>query len=213
MDEGPRETRDLESLMTAARVTRSGFTLLLSASLASAAPAAPMSVVRGTVTGKGLKTNAGMVVSLEAPALKLTPPPEPVRIDQKAFLFVPHVVAIVAGATVRFLNNDPEPHNVYSPEGRYNLGTWPPGETRDHTFTRSGVYSQLCNIHTDMLAFVVVLDTPFFAVTDSSGQFRIAGVPAGRYRLVVWSEKLDGLERDVSVEGGRPLSLDLLVEK
>jgi hypothetical protein len=75
------------------------------------------------------------------------------------------------------------------------------------------VYSQLCNIHTDMLAYVVVLDTPFFAVTDASGQFRIAGVPAGQYHLVVWSEKLDGLERDVNVEAGRTLSLDLLVEK
>ena len=189
------------------------FAVGVSLALASAASAATTGSVRGTVVGKGLKTNADMVVSLEAPGLKFTPPAEPVRIDQKGFRFLPHVVAIVAGASVRFLNNDPEPHNVYSPEGRYNLGTWPPGETRDHAFPRSGVYSQLCNVHPDMLAYVVVLDTPFFAVTDASGQFRIPGVPAGNYHLVVWSEKLDGLERDVKVEAGQPLNLDLLVEK
>jgi plastocyanin len=194
-------------------VAWAGLAVGLAVGLASAAPGAATGSVRGTVTGKGLKTNADMVVSLEAPGLEVKPPAEPVRIDQKGFRFLPHVVAVVTGATIRFLNNDPEPHNVYSPEGRYNLGTWPTGETRDHTFARSGVYSQLCNIHTDMLAYVVVLDTPFFAVTDASGQFRIAGVPAGQYHLVVWSEKLDGLERDVKVEAGRTLSLDLLVEK
>ena len=190
-----------------------GIAIGVAVALASAAHGATTGTVRGTVAAKGLKTNADMVISLEAPGLELAPPAEPIRIDQKGFRFLPHVVAVVTGATVRFLNNDPEPHNVYSPEGRYNLGTWPPGDTRDHTFARSGVYSQLCNVHPDMLAYVVVLDTPFFAVADASGQFRIAGVPAGTYRLVVWSEKLDGLELDVKVEAGKTLSLDLLVEK
>jgi plastocyanin len=181
--------------------------------VASPASAATPGAVSGTVTGKGLKTNADMVVSLEAPGLLLAPPTQPVRIDQKGFRFIPHVLAVVTGTTIRFLNNDPEPHNVYSPEGRYNLGTWPTGETRDHVFPRSGVYSQLCNVHPDMLAYVVVLDTPHFAVTDATGRFAIAGVPPGKYRLVVWSEKLDGLERDVTVEAGKALRLDLLVER
>ena len=181
--------------------------------VASLASAAPSGSVRGTVTGKGLKTSVDMVISLEAPGLALAPPAQPVRIDQKGFRFIPHVLAVVAGTTIRFLNNDPEPHNVYSPEGRYNLGTWPTGETRDHAFPRAGVYSQLCNVHPDMLAYVVVLDTPYFAVTDATGQFAITAVPPGRYRLVVWSEKLDGLEQDANVEGGKALRLDLLVER
>jgi plastocyanin len=181
--------------------------------LALPAFAAPGATVKGIVSAKGLKTNANMVVSLEAPGLAVRPPAGPVRIDQKGFRFIPHVVAVVTGTTVRFLNNDPEPHNVYSPEGRYNLGTWPTGETRDHTFARAGAYSQLCNIHPDMLAYVVVLDTPYFSVTDPSGAFRIAGVPPGRYRLVVWSETLDGLEQDVVVETAKALDLDLRVDR
>ncbi len=180
---------------------------------ATARPAAAPAAVRGVVTIKGVKTNAWAVVSLEAPGLKLTPAPEPLKIDQKGFRFLPHVVALQTGSAVRFLNNDPEPHNVYSPEGRYNLGTWPTGDTKDYVFKKAGVYSQLCNIHPDMLAFVVVLDTPFFAVTDELGNYLIRNVPPGTYKLVVWHEKKDGLEREVTVEAGRPLKLDLVVEQ
>jgi plastocyanin len=176
-------------------------------------PTGAAAAVRGVVTVKGMKTNAWAVVSLEAPGLKLAPPAEPVKIDQKGFRFLPHVVALQTGSAVRFLNNDPEPHNVYSPEGRYNLGTWPTGDTKDYVFKKAGVYSQLCNIHPDMLAFVVVLDTPYFAVTDELGNYLIRNVPPGQYTLVVWHEKKDGLERQVTVEAGRPLKLDLVVEQ
>ncbi len=187
------------------------------ATAVGAAPVPPTSaaaaIVRGTVVLKGLKTNADAVVTLEAPGLPLAPPAEPLRIDQKGFRFIPHVTVIQTGGAVRFLNNDPEPHNVYSPEGRYNLGTWPTGDTRDHVFKKPGIYTQLCNIHPDMLAFVVVVDTPHFAVTDATGAFVIRNVPPGKYKLVVWHEKKDGLEQDVEVVARRPLKLDLVVEK
>ncbi len=169
--------------------------------------------VRGTVTLKGLKNQADAVVSLEAPGLQVVPPTVPVKIDQKGFRFIPHVTAVVTGATIRFLNNDPEPHNVYSPEGRYNLGTWPTGETKDYVFKQPGIYSQLCNVHPDMLAFVVVVPTPYFAVTDASGRFEIRGVPPGKYKAVVFHEKKDGLEQDVTIGPGPAQTLDLLVER
>ena len=184
--------------------------------VAAPAPPAPSgapSAVRGTVSVKGVKSNADVVVTLEAPGLKLAPPAEPLRIDQKGFRFIPHVLVIETGSTIRFLNNDPEPHNVYSPEGRYNLGTWPTGDTKDYTFKKPGIYSQLCNIHPDMLAYVVVVDTPHFAVTDATGAFLIRNVPPGKYRLIAWHEKKDGLEQDVEVVAGKPLKLDLVLEK
>ncbi len=192
--------------------------LLLLAAVPSSSPApagaaGPLPSIRGVVTVTGQKTNAWAVVSLEAPGLKLLPPAEPVKIDQKGFRFIPHVVAVQTGSAIRFLNNDPEPHNVYSPEGRYNLGTWPTGDTKDYVFKKAGVYSQLCNIHPDMLAFVVVLDTPYFAVTDEAGNYAIRNVPPGKYTLVVWHEKKDGLEREVTIEAGKPLKLDLAVEQ
>ncbi len=169
--------------------------------------------VKGTVTVPGQKTSAGAVISIEAPGLAFTPPAEPVRIDQKGFRFIPHVTVIVPGTTVRFLNNDPEPHNVYSPEGRYNLGTWPTGETRDHVFEKPGIYTQLCNIHPDMLAYVVVLETPHFAVTRPDGTFEVKGIPPGKYLLWAWHEKKDGLELEITVEAGQALDLDLVIER
>lgn len=177
------------------------------------ARAAAPSAVRGTVTVKGVKSNADVVVTLEAPGLKLAPPAEPFKIDQKGFRFVPHVLVIQTGSTIRFLNNDPEPHNVYSPEGRYNLGTWPTGDTKDYTFKKPGIYSQLCNIHPDMLGYVVVVDTPHFAVTDATGAFLIRNVPAGKYKLVAWHEKKNGLEQDLEVVSGKPAVLNLVLEK
>ncbi len=173
---------------------------------------AATSSVEGVVKTKGAKTNAGAVVSLHAPQLQLAPPSEPVRIEQRGFRFVPQVIAVQAGTTVRFVNADPEPHDVYSPEGRYNLGVWPTGESKDLVFGTPGVYRQLSNIHPDMLGWVVVLATPLFAVTDEDGRFEIRDVPAGPYRLEVWRAQQDGLAREVVVEPEKPLELELAVE-
>lgn len=185
--------------------------VLIPSGVATAAEAP--GTVRGTVTVTKQKSNANAVVSIEAPGLAFTPPAAPVQIDQKGFRFIPHITVAVPGATIRFLNNDPEPHNVYSPEGRYNLGTWPTGETRDHVFEKPGIYTQLCNIHPDMLAYVVVLETPHFAVTDDKGAFEVKGVPPGKYLLWAWHEKKDGLEREITVEAGKVLDLDLVIAK
>ncbi len=187
--------------------------LMLVGLVAPEARAAAPSVVSGTVVVKGVKSSADAVITLEAPGLELSPPAEPVKIDQKGFRFIPHVVVVQTGTTIRFLNNDPEPHNVYSPEGRYNLGTWPTGDTRDHSFKKPGIFTQLCNIHPDMLAYVVVVDTPHFAVTDAKGSFVIRNVPPGKYTLVAWHEKKDGFEREIEVVAGKPLVLDLVIDR
>jgi plastocyanin len=178
-----------------------------------AAASAVAEAVKGTVEVTGQKTNANALISIEAPGLEYAPPADPVKIDQKGFRFIPHITVVVPGTTVRFLNNDPEPHNVYSPEGRYNLGTWPTGETRDHTFDEPGIYTQLCNIHPDMLAYVVVVETPYFAVTDADGAFEVKGVPPGKYLLWAWHERKDGLEQEITVEPGQDLELAIVIER
>jgi plastocyanin len=179
---------------------------------------APVSMVAGVVRIDGAETNARAVVSLQAVDRSGTvsnppAPGEPVQIEQKGFRFVPSLVAIQVGTTVRFVNEDPEPHDVYSPEGRYNLGVWPSGEWRDFAFRKPGVYRQLSSIHPGMLGWIVVLETPFFAVSDEEGRFEIREVPPGCYRLAVWHEAKDGLTREVVVEGPGPLELELVVEK
>lgn len=195
--------RSTSGALTAAMV------LMISAGLAQA----QSSTVTGQITAKGLPNSAGIVVSLEAPGLKVTPPAQPIEMDQKGMTFLTHVLPVMRGTTVRFLNSDAVGHNVFSPEGRYNLGTWPKGETRDHTFNKPGVYTQLCRVHPEMEAFVVVLDTPYFATTDSTGTFDMTNVPPGKYTLVAWSEKLKTARQVVSVEAGKSATVSLTLTK
>jgi plastocyanin len=177
----------------------------------------PASAEGGTVTGmitaKGLRSSGDIVVSLQAPGLKVMVPDNKPEMDQKGMTFIPHVMPVVKGTTVKFLNSDPYAHNVFSPEGKYNLGTWPTGQTRDHKFDKAGVYTQLCRVHPEMEAFIVVLDTPYFAVTDKEGKYTIKSVPAGNYTLVAWSEKLKESKQAVTVENGKTVTVDLTLKK
>jgi len=177
------------------------------------ASAAESGSVTGTVTARGLRSSAGIVVSLEAPGLTTTPAAQPVEMDQKNMQFLPHVIAITKGTSVRFLNSDPLPHNVFSPEGKYNLGTWPQGKSRDHLFDKPGVYTQLCRVHPEMEGYVVVLDTPYFAVTDAAGKFEIKGVAPAKYKLHAWSEKLKAADQEVSVEAGKAATVELTLTR
>ena len=152
----------------------------------------------GRVAVKGLPASPDVVVSLEAPGLKVTPPARPVAIDQKRKRLLPEFVPVVTGTTVQFLNSDSVQHNVFSPEGHYNLGTWRRG-SRDHTFTKHGVYVQLCRLHPEMQAIVVVLDTPYFTIADRTGAFEINKVPPGKYTLVAWSDGFKAARQPVSI--------------
>ena len=190
-----------------------GAVAVATAALGSSSQGAENGTVSGTIVAKGMRTNAGVVVSLAAPGLVATPPKQPLEMDQKQMQFLPHVMPVATGTTVRFLNSDPVPHNVFSPEGKYNLGTWPTGQAHDYKFDKPGVYTQLCRVHPEMEAFVVVLDTPYFAATDAAGRFEIKGVAAGKYKLVAWSEKLKSAQQEVTVEGGKTLTVDLTLTR
>jgi plastocyanin len=169
--------------------------------------------VTGTVTATGVRSSADVVVSLQATGVTVTAPSQPIEMDQKRMLFIPHVLPVVTGTTVAFLNSDPVPHNVFSPQGKYNLGSWPTGESRSYTFDKPGVYTQLCRVHPEMEAFVVVLDTPHFATTDSAGRYEIKGVPAGTYTLIAWGPRLKEVEQSVTVAGGQSVSVNLAMSR
>ncbi len=185
--------------------------LLLDDPSAPAAKAA--SEVRGVVRIASQKAGAGSVVSLHGARVQPVPSEEPVTIAQKGFRFVPRIVAVGVGTTVRFQNDDPEPQNVYSPEVAKNLGVWPTGASKDLVFRKAGVYSLLSGLHPDMLGYVVVLDTPYFVLCDESGRFAIRDVAEGKYRLEVWREGEAGLAREIIVERNTPLDLQLVLEK
>lgn len=113
--------------------------------------------------------------------------------DQVNLVFVPHVLPILVGTTVDFPNSDTVRHNVFStPKStkQFNLGTYDVGVVKQITFEKEGVVSLLCNVHAEMSAYVIVLQNPYFAVTDKQGKFIIRNVPTGKHRLTFWHETL-----------------------
>jgi plastocyanin len=119
--------------------------------------------------------------------------------------FVPHVLAVPVGSAVGFPNHDVFFHNVFSLSSTkpFDLGVFNTNQSRDVTFDKPGVVQILCNLHALMSAYIVIIDDPYFAVGDDSGRVSIRDLPAGRYRLRVWSERSRRvLERDVELAGG-----------
>jgi plastocyanin len=169
--------------------------------------------ITGTVKATGLASNADAVVWVQQATGTFKPPAQPVSMDQKQMQFIPHVLAVVAGTTVRFLNSDPTPHNVFSPDfEKYNLGTWPQGQSKDYTFSKCTkfpcAYTQLCRVHPEMEGFVVVLPNTYFAVSNKEGHFEITGLPPGQYTVAVWHPKLKAQPKPVTVEAGKPAAVD-----
>lgn len=158
----------------------------------------------GKVKARGVKNSGDAVVYIDAVGGKtFTPPKNHPVMDQKNLKFVPHVLPVVAGTTVDFLNSDDVLHNVFSPDAcaeKFNLGSWPKGQTRAYTFKNQGCSPVLlCNVHPEMEGYVITLQNPYFAVSDKDGNFTIKNVPAGKYTVKIWHEKLKGASQEVTV--------------
>ena len=133
------------------------------------------------------------------------PSPRP-RLVQKNKSFEPHVLVVPVGATVEFPNRDPFFHNVFSLfEGkRFDLGLYEAGTSRNLVFDKPGISYIFCNIHAEMSAVVVVVNTPYYGTSDRHGQVLLQGVAPGHYVLRVWYEgalpdALNALTREVTV--------------
>ena len=138
------------------------------------------------------------------------------RMDQRNETFVPHVLAIVAGTTVDFPNNDRTYHNVFSLSRAksFDLGRYAAGRSKSVRFDRPGIVRVFCEIHSHMSAFILVFAHRYFAVTDDDGRFRIENVPPGSYTLVVWNESAPQAARRVVVpESGGDVEVNFLLER
>jgi hypothetical protein len=155
------------------------------------------------------KDYSGVVVWLEPLNGPVEPPPpsRPAQMLQKDKTFQPHVLAIPVGGRVSFPNLDPIFHNAFSNfNGQiFDVGLYKPGQSRTVAFKRPGIVRVFCNIHPQMSAVIAVMDTPYFAVSDKTGFFKIENVPPGDYQLHVFHERasaetLDSLTRKIVVE-------------
>lgn len=104
---------------------------------------------------------------------------------------VPHILAIPAGSTVAFPNDDPISHNLFSlsSNNAFDLGLYRKGAGKSQKFDRPGIVNVYCNVHPNMSAVIHVMATPYFGFADASGSFSVGDVPPGKYRLVVWNEQ------------------------
>lgn len=179
-------------------VTLTGRVAVVSAGDASAKKADPSEVVIWITpipeTGSGAESHPLPTV------------PARLRLLQKSKEFSPHVLAVRVGTSVEFPNLDPFFHNVFSLFNgkRFDLGLYEAGTTRAVKFDRPGVAYIFCNIHPQMSAVVVAVNTPYFTISDSRGEIKIPNVSPGRYRLDVWYEKalpetLRALRREITV--------------
>ena len=143
--------------------------------------------VRGVVLAAG-RPVANAVVWLEAPNAPPTSDAKKVVLDQRQLKFSPQVLAVRAGTAVLFPNNDRVFHNVFSfHHGKvFDLGLYPVGDSKVVKFDKPGLSRIFCNIHPNMAAYVFVVDSPYFAVSDESGAFSLPPVPAGNYTYRAW---------------------------
>lgn len=133
-------------------------------------------------------------------------PKQPLVLVQHHKSFEPHLLIVPVGAVVQFPNRDPFFHNVFSLfEGkRFDLGLYEAGTTRNVSFDRPGISFIFCNIHAEMSAIVVALDTPYYGISNRKGEVVIRRVPPGHYTLRTWAEtalpeNLNTLTREVTV--------------
>ena len=134
------------------------------------------------------------------------------QVAQKDLTFVPVLLPIRVGTSVEFPNLDDTYHNIfsYSPAKRFDLGRYRAEERPIpvQIFDKPGLVTLRCDIHEHMRGLILVLNTPYFVMTDSDGHFRLSGLPAGRYTLKAWIDSRTTREKAVELKNGQTLRVD-----
>jgi len=134
------------------------------------------------------------------------------QVAQKDLTFVPALLPVPAGTKVEFPNLDDTYHNIfsYSPAKRFDLGRYRAEERPIPTqvFDKPGLVTLRCDIHEHMRGLILVLNTPYFVMTDTDGHFRLSGLPAGRYTLKAWIDSRTTRDKPVELKNGQTLHVD-----
>ena len=177
------------------------------------APARPASRPRypAQATPPGPAEPAMAVVYLEGVSTNFAAADTRIEIGQRRLQFVPGLLPIQKGTRVSFPNHDDLYHNVfsYSKAKRFDLGRYQKHEKpAEQIFDQPGVVKLYCEIHEHMRATILVLDTPHFVKTDTNGNYRLEGLPAGKFSLKAWLDEKDIRERVVELKSDSHLRLD-----
>ncbi len=134
------------------------------------------------------------------------------QVTQKDLTFIPALLPVRAGTKVEFPSLDDTYHNIfsYSPAKRFDLGRYRPDErpVPSQVFDKPGLVTLRCDIHEHMRGLILVLNTPYFVMTDTAGHFRLDGLPAGHYTLKAWIDSRTTREKPVDLKNGQTLHVD-----
>jgi len=174
----------------------------------AALPVTPVSIPRGNIVGAVTTKPAAMqgqaVVYLEDGPKEDQPSRlQTVTIENVKMNFIPFVSVVAEGGRVVFTNEDPFPHNVFSPDNeKFNMGNVPQHGAHQRVFHAPGPYTLLCNLHPGMLGYLLVTPSTWWAKTDAKGKFDMKHVPNGTYKVTAWAPRQAPVTQSVSVTDG-----------
>ena len=169
------------------------------------------------VLGDG-NTIANVIVKIKSglpSSAKYDPPTNPAELDQIGCIYTPHVLAVQVGQTVKFKNSDSVIHNVHTLSEKnpaFNKAVNKGGEM-DRTYDQEETFFVKCDIHPWMKNYIGVVSHPFFSVTKLDGKFEIKNLPAGKYTVDVWHERLGEKTQEIEVSDGQSAELDFTLSK
>ena len=159
---------------------------------------------------KKKKDMGGVVVYITG--FKSDAPEEVPDLMQKNKKFCPDILPVVSGQVVRFPNHDDIYHNVFciSPIKSFDLGQYKRSEpTKTVLFDKPGLVPVFCNIHPNMIAYIVVLENQAYAMTKDDGSFQIKDVPFGTYTINAWLPKAKRVSREIIVQSEQEIEVHL----
>lgn len=188
---------------------------IAAASVLALVPCAGAETLAGTIelveSGRAVPGAGGAVVSYEPEGGAPRPAPRTIEVDTRNKRFLPRVSVVTRGSSVAFPNRDPIFHNVFSvsPANRFDLGRYREGQSRSARFDQPGLVRVYCNVHEQMIAYVMVVETPHHTLSTEDGHFQLENLPRGRGTLTVWHERSAIKRIPIEVPAAGPLRIRL----
>jgi plastocyanin len=177
-------------------------------STTAALPVPPVSIARGNIVGavttKPAALQGQVVVYLEDGPKEDQPSHlQTVTVANRQMNFIPFVSVLAEGGKAVFVNEDPFPHNVFSPDNeKFNMGNIPQNGAHQRVFHAPGAYSLLCNLHPGMLGYLLVTPSTWWAKSDAKGKYLMKHVPNGTYKVTAWAPRQAPVTQSVTVADG-----------